>query len=392
MKQFGFPPPFALFFPLAALDAFLVGGGWIAALSPFSAGWTIQDAAKWHQGEFLFGFVTAALAGFLLTALPRWTDRPLAKGSSPTFLGCWIAARFASVHPAPFAQVVAAPGLLLALIAAFHVWRARDGRNVKAVMLLALYASAGIVGVSADDPQRSSFSINLAIAAIVGLIVLIAGRIIPALTLRFDELCGGPAAASLRGKTDHISAALVAVGLGCWLLAPESAYSGPLLMAAGLSQAWRMTSWFGRRTLASPPLLALYAAYAAIPIGFGLQALHALLPGAAPGGAGLHVWTMGGFGGMIMTVMASMIRKRRQRAFAPSVAAETAVALCLGATVARVAAAFAGEPRIFLTVAALMWPAGFALFLFAFRAPLFEAAVKRGSATPPRNRQKESRP
>ncbi len=31
------------------------------------------DPLTWHIHEMLFGFVMAAIAGFLLTAIPNWT-------------------------------------------------------------------------------------------------------------------------------------------------------------------------------------------------------------------------------------------------------------------------------------------------------------------------------
>jgi len=71
MKPSTSAPPFAIFFPLAALDAFIVGGGWICALRESPVSRAIADIAAWHRRELLFGYVVAVLAGFLLTALPR---------------------------------------------------------------------------------------------------------------------------------------------------------------------------------------------------------------------------------------------------------------------------------------------------------------------------------
>ena len=48
---------------------------WIGALA---TGWEIggsYGAPYWHAHEMLFGYSSAALAGFLLTAVPNWTGR-----------------------------------------------------------------------------------------------------------------------------------------------------------------------------------------------------------------------------------------------------------------------------------------------------------------------------
>ena len=38
------------------------------------------DPLAWHIHEMLFGFVMAAVAGFLLTAIPNWTGRLPVRG------------------------------------------------------------------------------------------------------------------------------------------------------------------------------------------------------------------------------------------------------------------------------------------------------------------------
>jgi hypothetical protein len=48
------------------------------------------DPLAWHTHEMLFGFVLAAVAGFLLTAIPNWTGRRPLSGAPLTLLaGLW---------------------------------------------------------------------------------------------------------------------------------------------------------------------------------------------------------------------------------------------------------------------------------------------------------------
>ena len=67
----GFRPFFLLaatwaaFAILAWLCAFLYGVSLSSDFSPLA----------WHRHEMLFGFVGAAVVGFLLTAIPNWTGR-----------------------------------------------------------------------------------------------------------------------------------------------------------------------------------------------------------------------------------------------------------------------------------------------------------------------------
>ena len=67
---------------------FLAAGVWAAAalavwIAVLTAGLELPsrfDPLAWHTHEMLFGFVMAAVAGFLLTAIPNWTGRLPVKG------------------------------------------------------------------------------------------------------------------------------------------------------------------------------------------------------------------------------------------------------------------------------------------------------------------------
>ena len=67
---------------------FLAAGLWAAISGPLWIGvWSgavrypgLFDPVAWHIHEMLFGFVAAALGGFLLTAIPNWTGRQPLRG------------------------------------------------------------------------------------------------------------------------------------------------------------------------------------------------------------------------------------------------------------------------------------------------------------------------
>jgi uncharacterized protein involved in response to NO len=84
-----------LFFPLAAAYAVLVPLSWVSAFGfqlPFARA---VPVTQWHAHEMIFGVFGAALAGFLTSAVPEWTDtlRPSGRGSwrwrSPGCPGAW---------------------------------------------------------------------------------------------------------------------------------------------------------------------------------------------------------------------------------------------------------------------------------------------------------------
>ena len=74
---------------MAIWVSFLLYGDVLSQLGYFSA----QD---WHIHEMLFGFLPAAIAGFLLTAVPNWTGRLPVRGTPLALLaGTWLTGRLA---------------------------------------------------------------------------------------------------------------------------------------------------------------------------------------------------------------------------------------------------------------------------------------------------------
>jgi len=76
------PPAFALF--AYGFRPFFLAAGAYALLGLIAWLWMYmtgvhplpsQPAQFWHGHEMLYGFIGAAIAGFLLTAVPSWTGR-----------------------------------------------------------------------------------------------------------------------------------------------------------------------------------------------------------------------------------------------------------------------------------------------------------------------------
>ena len=88
--SYGFRP----FFLGGALWAIVAMVLWIAALSGFIDLGGDYGAPNWHAHEMLFGFASAVLAGFLLTAVPNWTGRLPVSGKPLVWLfALWCAGR-----------------------------------------------------------------------------------------------------------------------------------------------------------------------------------------------------------------------------------------------------------------------------------------------------------
>ncbi|MBX3238261.1 MAG: NnrS family protein, partial [Nitrospiraceae bacterium] len=94
--SYGFRP----FFLGAALFAGLAVPAWIVMLAGGGGSTALAAPREWHVHEMLFGFLPAVITGFVLTAVPNWTDRPAIKGRLLIGLFClWAAGRVALALP-----------------------------------------------------------------------------------------------------------------------------------------------------------------------------------------------------------------------------------------------------------------------------------------------------
>ena len=117
--------PFRLFFPLACLGAWVALLPWLALLlAPRYAG---QFPLHWHAFAFLNLCAGAGFVGFLMTALPAWTDDPAPRSiHSYLLLALWATMLFAM--PWPRLALFACDAFWLYL-SAYTAWRVIHNRR-----------------------------------------------------------------------------------------------------------------------------------------------------------------------------------------------------------------------------------------------------------------------
>lgn len=363
--------PFFLGAGLWALAAILL---WISVIEGLIALPRGVDPLAWHRHEMLFGFAGAAVAGFLLTAIPNWTGRlPIAGAPLAGLVGLWSAARLLLLLAPPSALALAAIAdtALYVVLSGFAVRevRAAGNRSLPIALLVLLLGAAnatdylGMAGL-VEDPLlgiRAGLSILILMISIVG------GRIIPSFTRNWLVKQG--VKARLPEQPDRYDAATIAVSaasLILWLLLPHDRMTGAALATAALLQAGRLARWRGSATLADPLVLVLHLGYAWLALGLLLLGLSVLVPG-IPRTAAIHVVGVGAIATMILAVMtrASLGHTGRElRATAPVTAAYAFLGL---ATLVRMATAFAWVDYMTgLRLTALSWSAAFLLFLIVY--------------------------
>ena len=182
----GFRPLFFLAGLWAALSVPLWIGIWSGAISYPGLG----DATMWHVHEMMFGYVGAALGGFVLTAVPNWTGRPPVRVWPLGALALiWLCGRIAvwwggTVGPMPTAVADLAYLGVLSVLVGNAIVAGRNWRNLPVLAGLILMLTANVLFhlSAAGVADVGEAGVRLSIAVMSLLMALIGGRIVPSFT------------------------------------------------------------------------------------------------------------------------------------------------------------------------------------------------------------------
>ncbi|HLO75055.1 MAG TPA: NnrS family protein, partial [Magnetospirillum sp.] len=195
-----FAAGFRPFFLFAGIQAALALPLWLVL---YTGGLTLNlpfTPVVWHGHEMVFGFAAAAVGGFLLTAVPNWTNTHHVSGRPLMVLfGLWLAGRLAFTLSGMLPPLVVAAADLsyipfLAVLLAKPLIAAGKARNVAFLPVLALFlvadgtVHAGIF-LHVGDPMRGVY---LGMAVLLVMIAIVGGRIIPSFTQNWLRMQGRP--------------------------------------------------------------------------------------------------------------------------------------------------------------------------------------------------------
>jgi uncharacterized protein involved in response to NO len=370
--SYGFRP----FFLSGALWAAVAVALWLPMLSGHLALPSAFTPIEWHVHELLYGYVPAVVAGFLLTAVPNWTGRLPVVGTRLLLLFLiWTAGRIAILTSLWIgAWVAAAVDLaflaVLGVVVAREIVAGNNTRNLKVLAVLALLLIGNaLFHLGAVDGFGNGYGTRLGIAAIVLLIMLIGGRIIPSFTRNWLARRG---AGRLPAPFDRFEVAVVAlsgVALASWVILPEETPTAIIALAACGLNVVRLYRWACERTVTEPLVLILHVAYAFVPIGFLLLALAILTPWLVPPTGAVHGWTAGAIGIMTLAVMTRATLGHTGRSLEATRPIQFIYACALIAALARIVAAFDVLREPMLHLSATAWVLAFGGFVVIY-APL----------------------
>ncbi len=335
-----------------------------------------MSPSVWHAHEMLYGYVSGVVAGFLLTAVPKWTGRAALAG--PPLLGVfclWVAARLASAVSAISGLLIGAAldvAFLLALCAVTlnDVIATRTWRDLRVLSTVGILVAGEIVfHVAAAARDTADLGIKIGVAGTITMIIVVGGRAVPGYTrtllLQRDLLQGnaGPLPRPF-SRVDAASIALGIVALAAWVLRPISDLTGTLLLMAGATHVMRGLRWAPHRVMDDRVILTPHLGYGFVAAGFMLAGLASLWPETVAADAGIHAWTTGAIGLMTLGVMSHLTLRHSEGRLVGSLAAETMCGAAILASVLRILAAILSS-AVLMQISGALWIVAFGCFAHA---------------------------
>lgn len=371
----GSPPEGFALWNLGFRPFYLLASGFgaasIALWAAQYAGWLPATAYLaghlWHAHEMLFGYTVAVVAGFLLTAVRNWTNLPTPDGMPLMLLAAlWVAGRVMVLTPYGIAAALvnAAFPVAVGIAIAVPIVRSANRRNYFFAALLVLM---GVVVLSFHLahqgvlPLPSRWGLLAGLDLVLFVMAVMGGRVIPMFTNN-----GIPGTNARRTPaTERLALGSVLVLLAADLAQAPAVVVGVVALAAAAFHAARLWLWQPWRTLRTPLVWVLHAAYAWIVVHLALRALSAA--GLVAESLALHALTLGAIGGLTIGMMTRTARGHTGRPLVADGYEVAAYALVMSAAVVRVLGAllFPGAYVATVVGSAALW--SFALAIYFVR-------------------------
>ena len=299
-----------LFFPAAAIHGALWPVVWVVLYAfdlPFSGA---VPTSQWHAHEMIFGTYGMALAGFLTSAVPEWTDTPRLRGKPLLILlVLWLPGRLAGLIGADW--MIAPAGLadaaflaVLAVSIALPMIRRRNRNHASfafwALAMLGLEIAIRLAWLLGDF-ELSAQLLHGALVIFVVLMALSVTRINMVVINHALDPSGETRPYRPHPGRRNLAGALTALYALSLVALPGSQAPAFLALAAAAAFFDRQAEWFIGTALFRAEVLALAGANFFSGLGLGLLGLVGLGAPFAPA-TGLHLLSMGALGLAVLAV------------------------------------------------------------------------------------------
>jgi uncharacterized protein involved in response to NO len=366
-----FSYPFRIFFLSMTVLALAVIPLWVMQVNGVISLPLAMPGVFWHQHEMLFGFLSAAIAGFLLTAVCVWTQTERTHGFRLVLLwGVWLAGRvlLATGADLPFWLVQGVNLAFLPLVmvdAGWRIWHARQKRQLMIMVVLGLLWLMQIGFVTRLDMAFSYGALVMAMA----LISIVGGRITPAFSTGWLRQRGLDSNAVKTIPALDMATVFSLILLMVSLVTGWQTVTGLLALLSGGLMLVRLAGWKGWLVRQEPLLWILHLSILWVPVALFLLA-GSLFAG-WPSNAWSHAAGTGAVACLILGVISRVALGHSGRPLVlPKGMVFAFVAVHLAALV-RVLTAFEIIPwHPGIGGSALLWLVAFGIFLYRYTAIL----------------------
>jgi uncharacterized protein involved in response to NO len=378
LLNLGFRP----FFLGAALFAIVSVALWMGVYA-FQLPLQIEGISifQWHAHEMIYGFTTAVIAGFLLTAVKNWTGVQTLHGLG--LLGLftlWAAGRILFLFGTRFMGLAATLDILfilsLVIAVAYPVVKVRQWKQMGIIAKLALLAignSCFYLGAAGFIDNGVYIGVYGGLYLIIGLMLTMGRRLIPF----FVEVSVGYPVKLLNSKwLDLSSLVLFLVFFIVEVFIGNQPISTLLSMGLFMITSVRLIGWHTVGIWKQPLLWSLFIAFLLIDIGFLLMALLPFFNLSKL--LAIHAFSFGGIGVATLSMMArvSLGHTGRNVKNPPGATTIALMALIVG-SLFRVALPLmaASHYLIWILASQVLWIAAFLIFVIIYSPMLIKPRV-----------------
>jgi uncharacterized protein involved in response to NO len=372
---------------------FLLGAAYgpiilVAGLLPLwglTAGPALLPPELWHGHELIYGFASAFICGFVLTALPSWAGTREVKGGPLIALAAiWIAGRVASwcYGWLPIGWIAGLDLLLFAALGALvlpGLLRVIDRRYLALLPILLgfLVADAAYYLAIANEAfEPAQRALLLALNVLVVLFAIISGLLTPVFTE--TALQGRGETVPFRFSVSLEAAAIASVLLFAaadWAGVPP-ALNGAIACIGAVVHAARLARWHSAAALTIPLVFAMHVGYAWLVVAMALRGLADAFA-LVPRNAWIHAFTVGALGMTMLSFANRVVLRHTGRIADASPLALVGLIVMFSAGITRVTASLFDGSALWMALSAGAWALPFLLFLLEHGAKLWQRSLPR---------------
>lgn len=372
----GFRP----FFLAAGISALVLLGLWLAFWQGVVPARGYFTLVEWHAHEMLFGYTSAVIAGFLLTAVKNWTGMAVPTGRLLVFISSvWLLGRILVVTPGAPQWLVAVVDLIFIPLVGGSLWRPLwHGQNKVNRMFLLIFSGMtlgnllvhlDVAGVAQGLWPRGVY---LMVDMVLLVLLLVAGRVVPF----FTEKAVMGARSVVRPWVEKATFVTMVIAAVAELVLPHGPVAGVALLAAALIQAIRLAGWYNTGIWRVPILWVLHVGYAWLVLGLALRGLAGF--GLLPVAVALHAITVGGIGVLTLGMMSRVALGHTGRNINDTgpLIPVAFVLLIVGAVVRVFGPLFAvAQFNLWINIAGGLWMLAFGLFALVYTPMLIKPRI-----------------